>query len=41
MWVREHKRAKKLLKDISYQSIRIIKAHVPHKRAAARVNEKG
>jgi hypothetical protein len=40
-WVREHKRAKRLLKQISYQSIRIIKAHVPHKRAAARVNEKG
>ena len=40
-WVEEHKRAKQLLKDISYQSIRIIKQHVPHKRAAARVSEKG
>ena len=39
-WVKEYQRAKRLLKDISYQSIRIIKQHVPHKRAAARVNEK-
>ena len=40
-WVKEHKRAKKLLKEISYQSIRIIKEHVPQKRAAARGKEKG
>ena len=40
-WVQEYQQVKKLLKDISYQSIRIIKEHVPHKRAAARVNEKG
>jgi hypothetical protein len=40
-WVEEHKRAKQLLKDISYQSIQLIKEHVPHKRAAARVKEKG
>ena len=40
-WVKEYKRAKILLKDISDQSMRIIKAHVRHKRAAARVNEKG
>jgi len=40
-WVKEHQRAKKLLKDISYQSIRIIKGHVTEKRAAARVNANG
>jgi hypothetical protein len=40
-WVKEYKRAKMLLKDISYQSMRIIKEHVPHRRAAARVSEKG
>ena len=40
-WVKEYKQAKKLLKDISYQSIRIIKQHVPHKRAAARVKRNG
>ena len=40
-WVREYKRARQLLRHISYQSIRIIKEHVPHKRAAARVKGKG
>ena len=40
-WVKEYRQAKMLLKDISYQSMRIIKEHVPHRRAAARVNEKG
>ena len=40
-WVEEHKRAKQLLKDISYQSIQLIKEHVPHTRAAARAKEKG
>jgi len=40
-WVREYKRARQLLRDVSYQSIRIIKEHVPHKRAAARAKGKG
>jgi hypothetical protein len=40
-WVKEYQRAKMLLKDISYQSMRIIKEHIPHQRAAARINEKG
>lgn len=35
-WVNEHKRAKRLLADISKNSIAIIKSHVPRKRAAAR-----
>jgi len=39
-WVREHKRVKTLLRDISYQSIRMIKEYVPHKRAAARAKGK-
>ncbi len=39
-WVREHKRVKKLLRDISYQSIRMIKEYVPHKRAAERAKRK-
>ncbi len=39
-WVKEHKRAKQLMSKISYQSIRIIKQYVSHKRAAARAKEK-
>ena len=39
-WVREHKRAKRLLLEISYQSVQIIKSHVSEKRAAARAKGK-
>jgi hypothetical protein len=39
-WVKEHKRAKQLMAKISYQSIRIIKEYVRHKRAAARAKGK-
>jgi hypothetical protein len=35
-WVKEHKRARKLLAEISANSIAIIRGYVPRKRAAAR-----
>jgi len=34
-WVKEYRRAKGLLKDISYQSVRIIQGYVRAQRAAA------
>lgn len=37
-WVQEYRRAKQLLQEISYQSIRIIQGHVREQRAAARVS---
>jgi len=39
-WVQEYRRAKQLLRQISYQSVRIIQGHVRARRAAARVNAK-
>lgn len=35
-WVLEHKRVKKLLREISHLSMKILKAYGPRKRAAAR-----
>jgi hypothetical protein len=37
-WVKEYRRAKQLLQQISQQSLRIIQGHVRAQRAAARVN---
>ena len=37
-WVKEYRRAKQLLREISYQSVRIIQSHVREQRAAARVS---
>lgn len=39
-WAKEYRRAKQLLKEISYQSMQIIQHHVQERRAAARVNAK-
>ena len=35
-WIRNHRRVKRLLSEISTLSIAIIQRHVPEKRAAAR-----
>jgi len=35
-WVKEHKRVKKLVREISWLSMEILKTYVPRKRAAAR-----
>ena len=40
LWVQEHKRVKKLLKEISHLSMQIIRNHVRRKRAAARAGGK-
>lgn len=37
-WVKEYQRAKQILAQISYQSLRIIRQYVCAQRAAARVN---
>lgn len=37
-WAKEYRRAKLLLRKISYQSIQIIRRHVRERRAAARVS---
>jgi hypothetical protein len=37
-WAKEYRRAKRLLREISYQSMQIIRRHVRDQRAAARVN---
>jgi len=39
-WAKEYRRAKQLLKEISYQSMQIIQHHVRERRAAARVSAK-
>ncbi len=39
-WVKEHKRARELLADVSRNSIAMIRAHTRAKRSAARVAEK-
>lgn len=39
-WAKEYRRAKQLLKEISYQSVQIIQHHVRERRAVARVNAK-
>ena len=35
-WVAEHRRVKRLMKDVSDLSEQIVRAHVPSKRAKAR-----
>ncbi|NQT83588.1 hypothetical protein HQ563_11210 [bacterium] len=37
-WVEEHKRVKRLIREISQNSLAIIHRHVPASRAAARGN---
>jgi hypothetical protein len=37
-WTKEYRRAKLLLRKISYQSVQIIRSHVRERRAAARVS---
>jgi len=39
-WAKEYRRAKHLLREISYQSMQIIQHHVREQRAAARINAK-
>ena len=39
-WAKEYQRAKRLLREISYQSVQIIRGHVREQRAAARLNVK-
>lgn len=39
-WAKEYRRAKHLLRQISYQSVQIIQHHVREQRAAARVDAK-
>ena len=39
-WVEEHKRMKKLIREISKNSLEIIHRHVPARRAAARGKKK-
>ena len=39
-WAQEYRRAKQLLRQISYQSMQIIQGHVRARRAAARVSAK-
>jgi hypothetical protein len=39
-WVKEYRRVKQLLQQISYQSLQIIRGHVRERRAAARVSAK-
>ena len=39
-WAKEYRRAKQLLREISYQSMQIIQNHVREQRAAARVSAK-
>ena len=39
-WVKEYRRAKRLIQAISYQSLQIIKSHVRTRRAAARISAK-